>query len=364
MKYAFLLAAVLAAGPVFADDQLKLNQIQVIGSHNSYHAGLPAGIVKLLSSTDPDSLDGLDYSHAPLDVQLSRGIRQLELDIYADSRGGRYAAPLGPRWVAEAGLPADPSPYDTGVMAAPGFKVLHMQDVDYVSTCQPFRFCLKQIREWSDSHPGHVPLFLLIETKQSETVGRWEMTASEKFTTATLDALDGEIRSVFSEDRLITPDKIRGRYDTLEQAVLAGHWPTLAEARGKVVFLLDQKNVSALYLAGHPALRGRVLFTNADPGTPDAAFVERNEGGAAEIADLVRRGYLVRTRTDWDTKQARLGDTARRDEAMAGGAQMLSTDYPAGEPARWTGYQVVFPDGAPARCNPVLTVPPCRITGP
>ncbi len=113
MKYAFLLAAVLAAGPVFADDQLKLNQIQVIGSHNSYHAGLPAGIVKLLSSTDPDSLDGLDYSHAPLDVQLSRGIRQLELDIYADSRGGRYAAPLGPRWVAEAGLPADPSPYDT-----------------------------------------------------------------------------------------------------------------------------------------------------------------------------------------------------------------------------------------------------------
>ena len=146
-------------------------------------------------------------------------------------------------------------------MAAPGFKLLHMQDGDYVSTCQPFRFCLKQIREWSDSYPGHLPLFLLIETKQSETVGHWAMTASKKFTASTLDALVGEIRSVFSEDRLITPDKIRGRYDTLEQAVLAGNWPTLAEARGKVVFLLDQENVSAFSQhsrsagAGHPRAR-------------------------------------------------------------------------------------------------------------
>ena len=126
------------------------------------------------------------------------------------------------------------------------------------------------------------------------------------------------------------------------------------------MFLLDQKNVSAAYLAGHPALRGRVLFTNADPGDPDAAFVERNEGSAEEIADLVRRGYLVRTRTDWNTLQARTGDTSRRDLAMKSGAQILSTDYPPGEPSRWTGYRVAFPEGS-VRCNPVLTVAGCRI---
>jgi len=365
MKHAFLFAAALAAGMgAAADDQIRLNQIQVIGSHNSYHAGLPPGIVKLLTASDPDSLTGLDYSHAPLADQLSSGIRQIELDIYADTQGGRYAAPLGPRWVAAAGLPADLPPYAKGVMTAPGFKVLHMQDLDYASTCQPFRSCLEQVRGWSDSHPGHLPLFVLIETKQSETVGRWETTASEKFTTATLDQLDAEIRSVFPEDRLITPDKVRGRYDTLEAAVLAGNWPTLVEARGKLVFLLDQKNVSALYLAGHSGLRGRILFTNADPGSPDAAFVERNDGSAAEIADLVRSGYLVRTRTDWDTSQARRNDTARRDEAMASGAQILSTDYPASEPARWTGYAVSLPGGAAARCNPVLIASACQITAP
>lgn len=361
MKHAFLLASALALGTgAAAEDQLKLNQIQVIGSHNSYHAGLAPGVAKLLASSDPDSLLGLDYAHAPLPEQFSRGIRQVELDIYADSQGGRYAHPLGPRWVAKAGLPADPPPYEEGVMTAPGFKVLHMQDLDYVSNCQPFRSCLEQVKGWSDSHPHHLPLFVLIETKQSETVGRWEMTQSEKFTVATLDSLDAVIRSVFPEDHLITPDKVRGRYETLEAAVLAGNWPTLAEARGKLVFLLDQKNVSALYLTGHSGLRGRVLFTNADPGSADAAFVERNEGSAAEIADLVRRGYLVRTRTDRDTKQARSNDTSRREEAMASGAQILSTDYPMGEPARWTGYQVSFPGGVPARCNPVLAVTACN----
>ena len=354
MRYAFLFIAVLAFGTgAAADDQLRLNQIQVIGSHNSYHAGLPPGIAALLAKSDPDMLRGLEYAHPSLAEQFSRGIRQIELDIYPDSQGGRYVDPLGPHWVVEAGLPVDPKPYADGVMTIPDFKVLHMQDLDYVSNCQPFRVCLEQVREWSDTHPAHLPLFVLIETKKAETPWRWGRTPTEAYTAETLDALDAEIRSVFPEDRLITPDKVRGRYDTLEEAVLANNWPTLAEARGKLVFLLDQKNVSAPYLANHSALRGRILFTNADPGTPDAAFVERNETRAAEIADLVRRGYLVRTRTDWNTVQARGNDTSRRDEAMASGAQILSTDYPMGEPARWTGYQVSFPGGGAARCNPV-----------
>jgi hypothetical protein len=344
------------------DQGLKLNQIQVIGTHNSYHAGLPPAIASLFAAKDPGLLRGLDYSHPPLKDQLSSGIRQIELDIYADPKGARFAHPMGIGWAAEAGFPADPYPYKEGVMQAPGFKVLHMQDVDYVSTCQPFRACLEEVRSWSDSHPNHLPLFLLIETKHSAGTWRWESGTSDSFTGETLDALDAEIRSVFSEGSLITPDKVRGGYPTLEQAVLDHGWPTLAVARGKMVFLLDQKNVSAAYLSKHSALQGRVLFTNADPGTPDAAFVERNEASAAEIADLVRKGYLVRTRTDWNTEQARTGDTTRRDEALASGAQIISTDYPPNEPARWTGYRVVFPGEKTVRCNPVLISAPCSPT--
>lgn len=343
-----------------SDDEVRINQIQMIGTHNSYHAGLPPGIAQMLAAKDPGLLRGLEYSHPSLTEQLSSGIRQMELDIYPDPEGGRFTHPMGPRWAGEAGFPADPSPYEEGVMRAPGFKVLHMQDVDYVSVCQPFRACLEEVRSWSESHPNHLPLFLLIETKYSAGTWRWESGTSDPFPGETLDRLDEEIRSVFSETRLITPDKVRGDYPTLEQAVREKGWPTLASARGKIVFLLDQKNVSAPYLAKHPALRGRVLFTNADPGSADAAFVERNEASASEIADLVRQGYLVRTRTDWNTVQARANDTARRDEAMASGAQIVSTDYPPAEPAGWTGYRVVFEGEKTVRCNPVLISAECR----
>jgi Phosphoinositide phospholipase C, Ca2+-dependent len=96
-----------------------------------------------------------------------------------------------------------------------------------------------------------------------------------------------------------------------------------------------------------------VLFTNAAPGQPDAAFTEENDGTEAEIAVLERQGYLVRTRTDADTKEGRSGSTTRRDHAIASGAQMLSTDYPKAEPAKWTAYSVSFRGGVMARCNPV-----------
>jgi hypothetical protein len=123
---------------------------------------------------------------------------------------------------------------------------------------------------------------------------------------------------------------------------------------------MDQRPVGPIYLAGHPSLRGRILFTNAEPGEPDAAFIERNDGPADDITALVRKGYLVRTRTDADTKEARNNDTARRDAMIASGAQILSTDYPANEPARWPGhFAVSLPGSAVARCNPANSPAEC-----
>ncbi len=341
-------------------ESLKLNQIQVIGTHNSYHAGIAPSEAKLWQMKDPEVFTGLDYRHEPLSQQLDAGVRQIELDIFADSQGGRFAHPAGPRMVAEANLPPDP-PFDPqGVMLQPDFKVMHVQDIDYRSVCQPFIACLREVRAWSHAHPHHIPIFILIETKQKSSEGSMQLTPAEPFTPAVFDALDAEIRSVFRSDKLITPDDVRGSYGTLNQAVLAGNWPTLKKARGKVVFLMDQRWAGPVYLDGHPSLRGRVLFTNAVPGEPDAAFTEFNDGPADTITEFVRKGYLVRTRTDDSTREARINDTRRRDAMMASGAQILSTDYPASEPARWEGhYSVSLPGNVPARCNPV-NAPPGR----
>jgi hypothetical protein len=365
---AIAIAAILACyTPVLraqgADGTLKLNQIQVIGTHNSYHAGIAPNESKLWQAKNAASYKGLDYQHQPLPQQFDSGVRQIELDVYADTKGGLYAHPSGPSMVAAAKLPPDPDFDPNGVMSKPGFKVMHVQDVDYRSTCQPFTACLEQVRQWSRAHPDHVPIFILVETKQGKPRSELHLTEPEPFTSSIFDALDAEIRSVFPHDEMITPDDVRGHYATLNEAVLAGNWPTLASARGKVVFLMDQHAVGPVYLAGHPSLRGRVLFTNSTPGEPDAAFIERNEGPAAEIVDLVRKGYLVRGRTDSDTKEARTNDTTVRDAMIASGAQLLSTDYPINEPARWAGnFVVTLPGKVVARCNPINATAGCTGT--
>lgn len=342
---------------------VKMNQIQVLGTHNSYHAGIAPSESKLWQQRNPQGYAGLEYHHPSLTAQLDGGVRQLELDVFADAKGGRYAHPRGPQEVAAAKLPADPAFDPKGIMNAPGFKVMHMQDVDYRSTCQPFVACLAEVRAWSKAHPRHIPIFLLIETKQ-EAPRDPSFTTPEPFTPAVFDALDAEIRSVFHPGEMIVPDDVRGQRDSLEEAVLAGDWPSLDAARGKVVFLMDQHNMTPVYLEGHPSLRGRVLFTNSDPGQPDAAFLERNDGPAGNIAELVRMGYLVRTRTDADTKEARSNDTTRRDAMIASGAQILSTDYPQSEPAPWPGhFSVALPEHAKvARCNPANSPAACSQT--
>src|SRR5258707_6224087 len=358
-------AAVLSVGlPYFAavpaaGDSVKLNQMQVIGTHNSYHAGLAPSEAKLLEQKNPKLYQALEYRHRPLDEQLSSGVRQIELDIYADSEGGSYSHPMGPDAVAAAGLPKDLEFDPQGLMNRPGFKVMHVQDLDYRSTCQQLIACLKIVRAWSREHKDHIPIFILLETKQSDLPPQYHARSPEKFTSSTFDALDAEIRSVFKPGEAITPDQVRGKHATLEEAVLHNEWPTLAAARGKVVFLMDQRPVGPVYLEGHPALRGRLIFTTAEPGHPDCAFTEENDGAQEQIAALVRKGYLVRTRTDADTKQARSNDTARREIALASGAQLLSTDYPQSEPSQWTPYSVGLPGGAIARCNPANGPPSC-----
>jgi Phosphoinositide phospholipase C, Ca2+-dependent len=340
------------------DSQVRLNQIQVIGTHNSYHSGFAPSAAKLWQQKNPKAFAGLEYRHPSLTSQLDGGVRQIELDIFADPKGGLFAHPYGEKLIADAGLPADP-PFDPEhKMDKPGFKVMHVQDVDYRSNCDPFTACLEEVRTWSKAHPNHMPIFILVETKQGALHLQFPSVTPLDFTPALFDDLDSEIRSVFQPSEIITPDNVRGTYGTLNEAIRAGKWPTLAQARGKIVFLMDQKKMGPVYLEGHPSLKGRVLFTNADPGTPDAAFIEQNDAPTEAIDALAKQGYLIRTRSDSDTKQARTNDTSRRDAVLKSGAQMISTDYPAAETAA-SGYKVELPGNAIARCNPVVATAGC-----
>ena len=126
------------------------------------------------------------------------------------------------------------------------------------------------------------------------------------------------------------------------------------------MFALDNGGtIRDRYTQGHPALAGRVMFTDSPPGTPEAAFAKRNDpSDLVALQELVRLGYMVRTRADADTEQSRTGDTTRRDTALESGAHFVSTDYPVPDP-RFTDYQVTIPGGYIARCNPVSATTQC-----
>ncbi len=349
--------------PARADDDLRLNQIQVLGTHNSFHVAAPEAEHQLLVAMNPDQAAQRTYSHRPLTEQLeTEQVRQIELDVFADAKGGLYASPSFRR---QAGLP----PYvdEVPAMAKPGTKVLHEQDIDYHSVCPVFVDCLKEVARWSKAHPDHVPIAISIQLKDGPLIFPVpDQAVPEKWVTAALDGLDREIRSVFEPSQIITPDDVRGRHDTLEQAVLDHAWPTLGESRGKVLFLMiNGEPYRSLYLQGHPGLAGRILFTNAQPGEPDASYIGVDDPmvGKDRIAELVRKGYLVRTRADEPNKQERTGDTTVRDAALASGAQFISTDYPAPKQAKTDDggtYDVDLPGGVAARCNPVTAPKRCR----
>jgi hypothetical protein len=355
-----LVATTLPGGTTAAAEVpagLRLNQIQVVGSHNSYKVLPPPAEVLLRRSFIGAADAGLMYEHAPLPEQFAdQRVRQIELDVFLDTEGGLFANPL----LRQA---AGTGPYDPA-MDEPGIKALHVQDVDYASSCLTFVACLQQVKGWSDANPDHVPIAVLVELKDERLeLGEFQFVVPEKWTAAGMDSLDAEIRSVFSPADLITPDDVRGSHATLDEAVTTDGWPTLESSRGKVIFLMDNGGgYRTDYLAGHPALAGRVLFTNASPGQPDAAFVKMNNSAdEALIAQRVAAGYVVRTRADSDTSEARTNDTSTRDAALRSGAQWVSTDYPVpGLAVEFTSdYYVMLPGGVVARCNPVNAPPSC-----
>ncbi len=360
----WLAAALLAVGlhgPAASHDPdrveglpatLRLDQVQLLGSHNSYKRYPSADEEARIRTLAPQYWDELDYGHPPIEAQIAIGIRQIEIDVAPDPQGGLYATPY------QMAAPATRK-----AMMAPGAKVLHFPQIDIESHCLVFRDCLGILRRWSDRHPDHLPVTVLVNASDFPPIaGSWLHDA--KFEAADLDALDTDIRTVMGEDRLIVPDGVRGDHESLAAAVRAHAWPTLAASKRRFLFVLDgDERHYALYRAGHSSLRGRAMFGYYDERAPEAAVfnIQDPRGEQARIGRLVRAGYLVRTRADADTREARGNDSTRLDAAIASGAQYVSSDYYDGVPnPHGYAYRASLPGDVLKRCNPVAARCPVR----
>ena len=293
---------------------ISINQIQFVGSHNSYKQAMPDSFVKQLMKVNPKLLESLDYEHIPLGDQLDLGIRKLELDIFYRAEDKR-------------------------------FLVGHVQQIDMSSNCESLRICLTQIISWSDDNPSHSPIWISFNAKDNYILG---LPTPEVFTPEAFLLMDSIFEEMFG-DKLIRP-----------RDIVDLQWPFLSEARGKFILILDESGMKRdIYSEGW---KQRPMFTNAPEGHPAAAIMIINDPieQFEEIRRLVKAGYMVRTRADADTREARANDISRKVAAFESGAQAVSTDYYLPATNFGNEYQVSLPK--PIKCNPITAPNDCKIS--
>jgi len=317
-------AALLACAALGDLDALRLNQLQLRGTHNSYHQR--PGLVLHTSH---------DYEHPSLADQLTlHGIRQFELDVHLSSEGS--------------------------------FEVFHLQKIDPRTSCATLAECLAECLEWSISHPRHLPLLFWLELKDADD---WKGSPYVSMTGRHAE-LERLVLDSWPIDRILTPDEVRGEHDSLPVAIASDGWPTLGELRGRAMFaLLERDNHRAEYLEPSPNLAGRPFFVaSADPTDASAAIYKIDN--ARKDGDLIRRlvaaGFLVGS--NCDKADATDEENALRLEAtLAAGTHFLSSDFPV---AKEKGGYVLDLGAYLARCNPVtapldcieLEFPPLRVS--
>lgn len=349
---------VLLACTITRTQEVRLNHIQVIGSHNSYKIGIEKSLMDLLIAEDPNAI-GLDYGHLTLADQLDLGIRGLELDVLYDPEGGAFTQPKGLDILDSLGLPAQY--YDTTQLLDPGFKVFHIPDIDFRSHCLTFKGCLGDIRNWSVAHPDHLPILITINPKNSG-VNKPGFSSVIPFDQQVLDSFDAEIYEVFESDELITPKMVKGDHSNLRDAILREGWPTLNAVRGKVLFVLDAGfEVTKDYLINND--HAKPMFVNVAPEHPQAGFFIMNDPikMKADIQRRVQQGFIVRTRSDGNTMEARDGDFSRFEAAKASGAHLISTDYYLDRLSPNQDFEIIFDGHQYEHCNPLFTQPNCYL---
>ena len=334
-----------------SSSDVRLNEIQVIGSHNSYKIAIEKALWDYLYQQDPKKATTLQYEHISIKEQLELGLRNLELDVFHDPNGGHYSNPKGLAILDSLQVPKQAFDREEK-LKQPGLKLFHIQDIDFRSHHLLFKDCLKEMKQWSDQNPGHTPVFVLMNTNDKEIES---LRKPLPFTAMAYDSLDMEIRSVFPDKKLITPELVRAGFETLEEAVLNHSWPKLEDVKGRFLFVLDEKaDKIALYLKNHPNLKKQVFFTNSLEGSPEAAFRVVNDPirDLEYIKELVQKGYMVRTRADAGTRESRNNDYTKFKKAIKSGAQVISTDYYLPAKLYPSDFKVIFENNRYERIKP------------
>jgi len=298
------------------ENGLKFNEVQFLATHNSYKQRMSrASYYAMNWVAAPLGLaaekDEWDYEFEPLTQQLDKGIRSIELDVMKDGES---------------------------------FRCGHVGVLDMSSNCHDLALTCQEIRMWSDAHPDHLPITILVEAKPSIAAdgGMYKLIDLDG-----VEALGGIFRREF-EDKLFTPSEMRGSYESFGALRRDNGWPALRDMLGKILILYHYNEATtADYIALSPSLDVQKMFPVleypvVEVDTDSATFILCNDPLDHDvIAAYTNKNLLVRTRIDMYMHH----EQEKYDSGVTAGALLLTTDYPPRDNLGDDSYAAILPGG-------------------
>ena len=279
---------------------VKMNEIAVMGTHNSYQmvATLPKrALMRTLQIISFGAVENKAiFEMDTFTDQLEKGVRNLEIDIVTVDDGDNVS-----------------------------FIVTHQPILDNVSSAYNFAKAVEEIAMWSDNNPGHLPVYLLIEPKGDVT----SVNHMKNFSVEYALELDKVLREKLG-DKLLTPALTMREYESFEAMRNADDWPDLKEAAGKVVVLMHPCDVTQGYIDIDTSIKTQAMFPMlrfSDIDKSYASFILDNDPeGAVENNKITvnEKRLMVRTRAD---DYPDFSDE-RYSFAENCGSHIITTDYP------------------------------------
>ncbi len=283
------------------EDGIKLNEIAILGTHNSYQTLATAETRFLMGIIDAITLKKLglntfDFEMDTLTEQLEMGVRNVEIDIETLDKDNKIE-----------------------------FKVTHNSLIDNASSAYDFEKALKEIKMWSDNNPNHIPVIIIVEPKSFVI----EINGMKKFSLEYAKELEKIVADTLGESLLTPADMLRD-YESFKEMREKDDWISLKEAQGKILVLLHDCDVTESYIALDETIRTQKMFPMLrydDRNESYTSFILENDpwnadSRKAESIDECK--LIIRTRADKYPNYS-----AERYEVTENcGSQIITTDFP------------------------------------
>lgn len=283
------------------EDGVKLNEIAILGTHNSYQRLATAETRFAMNIIDTiifkkAGLDTFDFEMDTLTEQLEMGVRNVEIDIETLDKDDKIE-----------------------------FKVTHNSIVDNASSAYDFTKALQEIKMWSDNNPEHIPIIIIVEPKSFVI----EINGMKKFSLEYAKELDKIVGDTLGDSLLTPKDMLRG-YASFKEMRENDDWISLKEAQGKILVLLHDCDVTESYIALDESIKTQKMFPMLrydDRNETYTSFILENDAWRAaerKAENIDECNLIVRTRADVYPEYS----DERYKVIEDCGSQIITTDFP------------------------------------